>query len=201
MAELNDVLDSIDKNLDITNQSQIDEWVKQVETAIKNLEIKPADYTALDEVISKIPDNLSLYTDESVAELEKVLNSIDRELDITQQEQVDNYVTAVEQAIENLTYKPADYSLVFDAVATIPEDLSIYTPESVDALESVIEGIDYSLDITQQEKVDEYAVQIRQAVENLKEECWLVRLFRTIVSFFKNIIMCIRNCIFNIFDC
>ena len=195
LAKLNVILDSIDKNLDITNQSQIDEWAKQVETAVKNLKIKPADYTALDEVISKIPDNLSLYTDESVAELEKVLNSIDRELDITQQEQVDNYVTAVEQAIENLAYKPADYSLVFDAVATIPEDLSIYTPESVDALESIIDGIDYSLDITQQEKVDEYAEQIRLAVENLEEECWLVRLFRIIVSFFKNIISSLENCV------
>ena len=201
LVELNVILDSIDKNLDITNQSQIDEWAKQVETAVKNLKIKPADYTALDEVISKIPDNLSLYTDESVAELEKVLNSIDRELDITQQEQVDNYVTAVEQAIENLTYKPADYSLVFDAIATIPEDLSIYTPESVDALGSIIDGIDYSLDITQQDKVDEYAEQIKQAVEELEEECWLVRLFRIIVSFFKDIFLCLENCIFNVFDC
>lgn len=190
---LNDILDSIDKNLDITNQSQIDEWAKQVETAVKNLNIKPADYTALDEVISKIPDNLSLCTDESVAELEKVLNKIDRELDITQQEQVDNYVTVVEQAITNLNYKPADYSLVFDAVATIPEDLSIYTPESVDALESVIEGIDYSLDITQQEKVDEYAAQIKKAVENLEEECWLIRWFKVILSFCIDIMSFIKN--------
>ena len=201
LMELNDVLDSIDKNLDITNQSQIDEWAKQVETAVQKLKIKPADYTVLDEVISKIPDNLSIYTDESVKELEKVLNNIDRELDITQQEQVDNYVTTVEQAITKLNYKPADYSLVFDAIATIPNDLSIYTPESVEALESIIEGVNYNLDITQQEKVDEYAEQIRQAVENLEEECWLVRLFRIIVSFFKNIILCIKNCIFNIFAC
>ena len=198
---LNDILDSIDKNLDITNQSQIDEWTKQVETAVENLKIKPADYTSLDEAISKIPENLSIYTDESVAELEKALNSIDRELDITQQEQVDKYVTAVEQAITKLKYKPADYSLVFDAIATVPNDLSIYTPESVDALECIIECIDYSLDITQQEKVDEYAVQIRQAVENLEEECWLVRLFRIIVSFFKDIILCIENCMINIFYC
>ena len=201
LAELNVILESIDKNLDITNQSQIDEWTKQVETAVKNLKIKPADYTALDEVISKIPDNLSLYTDESVIDLEKVLNDINRELDITQQEQVDNYVTIVEQAIANLNYKPADYSLVFDAIATIPKDLSIYTPESVAVLESVIDGVDYSLDITQQEKVDEYAVQIRQAVENLEEECWLVRLLRVIISFFKDIILCLENYMINIFYC
>lgn len=200
LEELNVILESIDKNLDITNQSQIDEWARQVETAVTNLKIKPADYTALDEVISKIPDNLSLYTDESVAELEKVLTDIERELDITQQEQVDNYVTTIEQAITNLNYKPADYSLVFDAIATIPEDLSIYTPESVATLESVVEGIDYSLDITQQDKVDEYAEQIKLAVENLEEECWLVRLLRVIVSFFKSIILCFKNCMFNIFD-
>ena len=186
---LNDVLDSIDKNVDITNQSQIDEWAKQVETTVKNLKIKPADYTVLDETISKIPDNLSLYTDESVAGLKELLKNIDRELDVTQQEQVDNYVTAVERAITNLNYKSADYSLVFDAIATIPEDLSIYSPESVDALDCVIESIDYSLDITQQEKVDEYATQIKQAVENLEEECWIVRLFREIMTFLSSILV------------
>lgn len=195
LAELNDILDSIDKNLDITNQSQIDEWAKQVETAVQKLKIKPADYTVLDEVISKIPDNLSIYTDESVKELEKVLNSIDRELDITQQEQVDNYVTTVEQAITKLNYKPADYSLVFDAIATIPNDLSIYTPESVERLESIIEDIDYSLDITQQEKVDEYAEQIKQAVENLKKECCFVIYIRQMIAFIKEILSYI--CIFN----
>ena len=199
LAVLNDVLDSIDKNLYITNQSQIDDWTKQVETAVKKLKTKPADYTALDKVVSKIPDDLSLYTDESVTELKKALNGIDHELDITQQEQVDNYVIVIEQAITKLNYKPADYSLVFDAISTIPKDLSIYTPESVDALESVVEGVDYSFDITKQEKVDEYAEQIKQAVENLEEECWFVRLFRIVISYFKNIILCLENCIFNIF--
>ncbi len=84
---------------------------------------------------------------------------------------------------------------MFDAIAIIPEDLSIYTSESVERLESVVDNVDYGLDITQQEKVDEYAEQIRQAVENLEEECWFVRLFRIIISFFKNIILCLKNCI------
>lgn len=192
-TELKTLLAEIDKNLDITNQEQVDKWVEEIPIAVQKLVLKPADYTTLDAAISEIPDNLSVYTDESVMELEKVVNRIDRNLDITQQEQVDNYVTAVEQAISKLNYKPADYTLVSDAIATIPSDLSIYTSESVAALESVVDSIDYSLDITEQEKVDEYAEQIRQAVSSLKKECWIIRLIKSIIVFFNWIAMCILS--------
>ena len=195
---LNVVLNSIDKSLNITQQEQVDGYVIALTEAIEALRLKTADYTALESAIAKIPVNLSIYTDESVNALNDVLNNIDKNLDITNQAQVDKWAKEITIAIQKLILKPADYSALEKAIATIPSDLSIYTEESVADLQEIIDNIDYSLDVTQQEQVDEYAEQITQAISNLKEECWFVRLFKIIVSIFKSIILCFENCIFNI---
>lgn len=155
-------------------------------------EKEPADYTALDEALSEIPEDLTIYTEESVANLKAVEESIDRNLDITNQEKISEYVEAIRKAIDALEVKPADYSELKKALATVPSDLSIYTEESVFALQEVIDSIDYSLDITQQEKVDEYVKQIDNAVSNLKKECWFIRFIKAIISFFNRILMNIK---------
>ncbi|MBQ2974037.1 MAG: hypothetical protein IJE19_06765, partial [Clostridia bacterium] len=85
--------------------------------------------------------------------------------------------------------KPADYSALEKAIAAIPSDLSLYTEDSVAELQEIIDSIDYSLDITQQEQVDEYAEQITEATNNLKEECWLIRLFKAIIAFIRKILI------------
>ena len=193
---LNDVLNSIDKNLDITHQNRVDEYVIKVNNSVASLVLKSADYAELEIAIKAVPSDLSIYTDDSSAELKAILAEIDENLDITNQAQVDKWAEEIPIAIQKLILKPADYSALEKAIATIPSDLSVYTEESVAALQEIIDNIDYSLDITQQEQVDEYAEQINEAIGNLKEECWLIRLFRIIVSFFKEIILCFRNCKF-----
>lgn len=190
VAALNDVINSIDKSLDITKQEKIDEYVIAITNAIAALELKSADYAELEEVLKTVPDDLSIYTNNSSAELKSLLAEIDKNLDITNQVQVDKWTEEILIAVEKLVLKPADYSALKKALATVPSDLSIYTPESVAKLESIIDSIDYCLDITQQEKVDEYTEQITQAIENLEEECWIIRLFRMIICFFKDIILC-----------
>ena len=62
----------------------------------------------------------------------------------------------------------ADYSAVDAAIATIPEDLSTYTDDSIQAVqaakEAVIKGINYN----HQDEVDAMAAAINEAVANLK---------------------------------
>lgn len=184
---LNDVLNSIDKNLDITQQNRVDEYVIKVNNAVASLVLKSADYAELEIAIKSVPSDLSIYTDESSAELKTILAEIDKSLDITNQAQVDKWVDEIPIAIQKLILNPADYSALEKAIATIPSDLSIYTEESVAALQEIIDSIDYSLNITQQEQVDEYTEQITEAISNLKEECWLVRLFKAIIVFIRKI--------------
>lgn len=150
---------------------------------------EPADYTALDKVISQIPEDLSVYTDESIATLKSIEDSINRDLDITNQEQVDKWANELAEAIDKLVLKPADYTELENVLTTIPVDLSIYTEESVSALQEIISNIDYSLNITQQEQVDEYVGKVNEAIRNLKEECWLVRFLKRLLAFFNQIII------------
>jgi hypothetical protein len=171
------------------------EFITSVTSNVALIKYNSADYTEYYAAIASVPEILSIYTEESVAKLQDVL-SVDVSGKLSyEQNIVDEQTKAILNAISELELKSADYSQLDKALETIPDDLSIYTPESVEALESIIDGIDYSLDITQQDKVDEYAEQIKQAVKNLEEECWLVRLFRIIVPFFKNIILSLENCV------
>ena len=68
-------------------------------------DILPADYSALDAVLATIPEDLSIYTDESVAVLNEIINNIDRNLDVSNQATVDAYVDAVSNAIVALKLK------------------------------------------------------------------------------------------------
>lgn len=199
---LNKVIAQINRNTANNNQEQVDRWAEEICEAIEQLELKKADFSSVESAKSKAEKiDRSLYTPESLAKLDEAIAAIDYELTIDKQTQVEEIANAIEKAVSELEYKGADYSELEKALATIPTDLSVYTEESVAVLQEIIDSIDYSLDITQQEQVNEYIEQIRQAVENLEEECWLVKLFRIIVSFIKSIILCIKNCIFNIFDC
>lgn len=148
-----------------------------------------ADYTVLDKVISQIPEDLSVYTDESIATLKSIEESINRDLDITNQEQVDKWANELAEAVEKLELKHADYTELERTLATIPKDLSVYTEESVSALQEIISNIDYSLNITQQEQVDEYVGKVNEAIRNLKKECWFVRFLKRLLVFFNQIII------------
>ena len=63
----------------------------------------------------------------------------------------------------------ANYEVVDKALETIPSDLSIYTDESIAALNSAIEKVVYNLKADQQEAVDAMAKAIVDAVAALEE--------------------------------
>jgi hypothetical protein len=69
-------------------------------------EIPPADYSALDKILSTIPEDLSIYTGDSVAVLNSIIESIDYNLDASEQDTVDGYVEAISSAIEALYLEP-----------------------------------------------------------------------------------------------
>lgn len=141
-----------------------------VQSAIcKNADYRIADYSKVDELISKIPADLLLYTDESVAELNNVLNSIERDLPVTEQNIVDDYADKLEQAISNLEYKKADLDKLNQAIKSVPENLSIYTDDSAKALTKLLEKANEYEDanITKQEEINTLAQQIYDAVDSL----------------------------------
>ena len=63
---------------------------------------------------------------------------------------------------------PADYTKVDKAIASVPADLSIYTDESVAALNAALANVDRDLGRQDQAKVDAYADAINAAVAALE---------------------------------
>lgn len=83
-----------------------------------------------------------------------------------------NEATAIFNSVINkllsMTYAGADYTKVTEAKKRIPSDLTLYTDETVQALEDALKDVKYDLDITQQDTVYGYADAINKAINQLK---------------------------------
>ena len=150
--------------------SKMPEIVEAIEAAKNTLELKPADYTAVDEAIANVPEDLSVYTEESVKALNDAIDAVVRDKDITEQATVDGYAQAINDAISALEYLAADYTKVDEAIAKVPADLSIYTDETAAAVTAAVEAVDRTKNITEQETVDGYAKAIEDAIAALVEK-------------------------------
>ena len=73
------------------------------------IKIKGADYSKVNEALSKVPADLSEYTDESASELNRAISAVVYGLPYTQQDAVDGYAAAIEKALAELMKKPAPY--------------------------------------------------------------------------------------------
>lgn len=74
-------------------------------------------------------------------------------------------------AVEDpLAFDPADYTSVNDALKEVPSDLTKYTSETAEALQEIIDTINWDCTALEQSEVDKTAEAIRRAVQNLKEK-------------------------------
>ena len=131
-------------------------------------ELFPADYSKIDELLKSIPQDLSLYTSDSVSRLNQAIDSIDRSYNAAQQKLVDAMADTLKSAINNLELRPADYSKIDSLLKNVPQDLSLYTSDSVSRLNQAIDSIDRSYNAAQQKFVDAMANTLESAINNLK---------------------------------
>lgn len=135
----------------------------------KDYLIRPADYTKVDAAISKIPSDLSIYTEETVNALNTAKDAVVRNKRVTEQEVVDGYADAIYAAIDALVYKTADYTKVDEAIAKA-EALNKADYKDFSAVEKAIEAVKRDLDITKQEEVDAMAKAIEDAIAALEKK-------------------------------
>lgn len=131
--------------------------------------IRPADFTKVDEAIAKIPEDLSIYTTESVEKLNTAIDNIDRSIRVTEQSIVDGYAAAIEQAIIDLTLKDADYSKVDEAIAKA-EALNKDEYTDFSKVDAAVKAVKRGLDITKQKGVDAMAAAINEALAALEKK-------------------------------
>ena len=170
LTELDKAINAVSYDLTVDNQSQVNEWKAAIEEALENLKYKPADYSSLEELTKSAQAiDRSLYTEESLAELDKAINAVSYDLTVDNQSQVNEWKAAIEEALENLKYKPADFSKVNEAVKNAQSiDRRYFSAVSLAVLDNAVNAVDYSLNITQQSTADGYAKRIEDALLSLE---------------------------------
>lgn len=167
---LNAVIASIDRTKTIEEQQAVAAYAEALENAIAALVRKPvpADYQGVEELLGKIPKDLSIYTEKSVKALNVAKEAIVWDLDDSRQEEVDQFAENLKAALDGLTLKPADYSTVDAALAKVSNDLSIYTEESIQPLQTAINSVESGKTILDQAEVDGWAAAIENALAGLQ---------------------------------
>ena len=167
---LNAVIASIDRTKTIEEQQAVAAYAEALENAIAALVRKPvpADYQGVEELLGEIPKDLSIYTEKSVKALNAAKEAIVWDLDDSRQEEVDQFAENLKAALDGLTLKPADYSAVNAALAKVSNDLSIYTEESIQPLQTAINSVESGKTILDQAEVDGWAAAIENALAGLQ---------------------------------
>ncbi|MEE0538240.1 MAG: GLUG motif-containing protein [Ruminococcus sp.] len=127
---------------------------------------EPADYSNVYEVLGNIPADLSIYTNESVANLYSAVEALRGYRDLAQQSDVDKMTNDINDAVEALVYKSADYTEL-DKAEEAAKPLNKDDYEDFSEVEKALAAIDRTKNITEQADVDAMAKAINDAVANL----------------------------------
>ena len=127
---------------------------------------EPADYSNVYEVLGNIPADLSVYTNESVANLYSAVEALRGYRDLAQQSDVDKMAKDINDAVEALVYKSADYTEL-DKAEKAAKALNKDDYEDFSEVEKALAAIDRTKNITEQADVDAMVKAINDAVANL----------------------------------
>lgn len=130
--------------------------------------ILSVDYTKWNEAKAAVPADLSIYTDDSVSTFNKIVDKANSLIKASVPKTMDSTALELNEAINALMMKTADYSCIEEAMASVPKDLSDYTKNSVDTLNVALGAIEEGKLFTEQQAVDEIALAIKTATNNLK---------------------------------
>ena len=160
----NDILVSLQNNA-----SQGVVWVEGIEhpTFSWDLTNRLADYTAVNVALDKVPQDISVYTDETVSVLKQAIDSVDTSLSAAEQSKVDAMAQAIEDAITVLQYKDADYTKV-DAAIAKANALNKDNYKDFTGVEAAVNAVTRGKNITEQTEVDAMAKAIEDAIAALQ---------------------------------
>ena len=150
----------------ITEQSEVDKMAKAIEKAIAALQYKGADYTKVDAAIAKAKAlNKNNYKDFSG--VEAAVKAVVRGKNVTKQSEVDAMAKAIEDAINALVYKDADYTKV-DAAIAKAKALNKDNYKDFSSVEAAVKAVVRGKNITEQSEVDKMAKAIEKAIDALQ---------------------------------
>lgn len=148
-------------------QDEINDVVTKLKDAIDQLKFKVANYSKVDEALAKVEKlNKDNYVDFSA--VETAVKAVEKDFDITKQDEVNAMAKAIEDAIEKLELKKADYTKVNEAIAKA-EKLNKADYVDFSGVERAIKAVEKDLDIINQDKVNAMAKAIEDAIKALEK--------------------------------
>ena len=161
-------VNAVDRDKNITEQSEVDAMAKAIEDAIAALQYKDADYTKVDAAIAKAnalnKDNYKDFTG-----VEAAVNAVTRGKNLTEQTEVNAMAKAIEDAIAALQYKDADYTKV-DAAIAKANALNKNDYKDFSGVETAVKAVVRGKNITEQSEVDKMAKAIEDAIAALEKK-------------------------------
>ena len=161
-------VNAVDRDKNITEQSEVDAMAKAIEDAIAALQYKDADYTKVDAAIAKAnalnKDNYKDFTG-----VEAAVKAVVRGKNITEQTEVNAMAKAIEDAIAALQYKDADYTKV-DAAIAKANALNKNDYKDFSGVETAVKAVVRGKNITEQSEVDKMAKAIEDAIAALEKK-------------------------------
>ena len=133
---------------------------------LSNMLFDLADYTKVNEAKAKVPSNLNIYTEETVNALQEALDAVEEGKNITEQETVDGYAKAINEAISKLVLKDADYTLVDQAIDQA-NNLVEGNYKDYTKVKEAIDAVVRNKKITEQTEVYAMANAINEAISKL----------------------------------
>lgn len=124
-----------------------------------------ADYTDVDAAIKRA-NSLNKDNYKDFSKVEDAINAVNRDKDITEQEVVNGYAKAINEAINQLKYKSADYTEVDKAIEKANK-LNKDNYKDFSKVEDAIKTVVRSKNITEQDEVDAMAKAINDAIDAL----------------------------------
>ena len=171
-----DAVDAVVYGLKITEQARVDAFAAAIIDAIGKLELDTADYSKVEAAKAAAKAALEsteaqYYTDASKAAVTTAVNAVVYGLKGSEQARVDGFADAINKAVAALAYKPIDKTGLNAAIARIPSDLSVYTDDTVNALniaKSAAEAFAAGdVNIKNQAELDAFVAELNKAIDGL----------------------------------
>lgn len=106
-SAVTDAVNAVEYDKDYTEQETVEGYAKAIEKAIKALKLRSADYTAVDEALTKVKGlDAGLYR--NFSDVTAAVDAIDRDKNFKEQAEVDAMAKAIEDAIAALELKSAN---------------------------------------------------------------------------------------------
>lgn len=106
-SAVTDAVNAVEYDKDYTEQEMVEGYAKAIEKAIKALKLRSADYTAVDEALTKVKGlDAGLYR--NFSDVTAAVDAVDRDKNFKEQAEVDAMAKAIEDAIAALELKSAN---------------------------------------------------------------------------------------------